>query len=120
MRSRYRFIEDPLRRSPRDRRLSKGERRSKMRPALQPLQVCLNHFGGQLLERDRRRPAELTLSLARIAEQDLDLRGAQEFRVDDDMVGGRETDMRKGEVAKGADRCIPPGRDDIVVRRVLL
>lgn len=52
--------------------------------ALGGLQVLAHHLGHQFVERDLRRPAELVLGFAGVAEQGFDFGGAEVAGVDGD------------------------------------
>src|SRR4051794_23458135 len=53
-------------------------------------EVGFDHLDDHRLEADRRLPAELLLRLARVAEQDFDLGGPAEARIDHDVGVGVE------------------------------
>src|SRR5215468_1121569 len=59
------------------------------------LEVGVHHHLHQLAEADRRLPAEDGLRLGRIAHQEIDLGGAHEPRVSDDVLLPVEPDVRE-------------------------
>ena len=112
------------------------------------LQVLAHHLGHQFVEADLRRPAQLVLGLAGVAQQGLDFGGAEVARVDGDdaaaplspalSLGGRgrnevallvdalafpadcHAELLGGGVDEVPDRVLDAGGDDEVLGLLLL
>src|SRR5918996_1760094 len=88
--------------------------------AAEEVEIGIDHQTNHLLEACARLPAELLARLARVADQVLHLRGAEEARVDPDVLVGIEPDVLEGDPHEVADRVGLACGDHEVVRLVLL
>src|SRR5262245_6874483 len=99
--------------------------------------VACHHLTDDVLERNRRCPAELRLRLARVAEQSVDFRRTEVSWIDlNDQLSGVAVDavllralcppldieakQASGELHELADRVLLPGGDYVIVRLRLL
>ena len=79
-----------------------------MQVALEQREVGVDHHPHQLLERGPSASTQLLLGLGGVADQQVDLGGAEEALVDDDVVLVVEADVAEGELAELADRWVSP------------
>src|ERR671914_187270 len=88
--------------------------------APEEVEIGIDHQTNHLLKACARRPAELLTRLARVADQMLHLCGAEEARVDPDVVFGVEPHLVERDLHELANRVSLAGGDHEVVRLVLL
>src|SRR5919106_5786454 len=88
--------------------------------AAEEVEIGIDHQTNHLLKACARLPAELHARLARVPDQVLHLRGAEEARVDPDVVVGIDPDMVECDPHELADRVGLACGDHEVVGLVLL
>src|SRR4051794_4036208 len=84
------------------------------------LEVGLHHHADELGEGRVGLPAQLGPRPRRVADQEIDLGGAEEALVDHDVLLPRQVDVGEGQLAELPDRVGLAGRDHEVARLVAL
>ena len=87
---------------------------------LQPGQVSVGHDADQLLEGHRRLPTEQTFGLAGLAHQQIHLCRAVELGINHHVLFPIQPYVIERDLAKLADRVGFTGRDQVVIRVILL
>ena len=117
-------IDDQDRRSPagddRVARLISGFLRARRGRVRESAHVFVHHHGHEVAEPDLGVPAELAPRLRRVADQQIDLGGPQQRRVQLDVLLGIDADVVERQVHELAHGVGLAGGDDVVVGRVLL
>src|SRR5205085_1863174 len=85
-----------------------------------PREVRLHHLRDHVFNARDRLPSQHAPGLGRIADEPVDLGGAEEGLVGDHVVFHGEADATERHLAHGADRGGPPRGDHIVIGGVLL
>src|SRR5206468_11793378 len=78
--------------------------------------IRIHHHADQRLEVRLGLPAKLCFCFGGISEDQIDLCGAEERRVDDNIVAVVEANVTKGNLTHVSDSCVSTCSDHVIVR----